>query len=77
MNKSETTDEDIWKLAKKLNSPINNKRYKDLLNESAPSTGGYIINLADSKDWGTHWTALWIEYLVIVHTLIVLEFLHL
>ena len=56
--KSETTDEDLWKLARKLNIPINNMYYKDLLNESAPSTGGYIINLADSKDWGSHWTAL-------------------
>ena len=58
---SETTDEDLWILAKKFSIPINDICYKDLLNDNSPKKGGYVINLADSSDFGTHWTALWID----------------
>ena len=58
---SETTDEDLWKLGKRYNILLNNICFKDLLNESAPRHGAYIINLADSTDHGTHWTALFLE----------------
>lgn len=52
--KSETNDEDLWKFAKKINIPINKICYKDLLSESLPNWGAYIINLVDSNEWDTH-----------------------
>ena len=56
-----TTDEELWKLAKKFSIPVNNICFKDKLNDNSPSSGGYIINLADSTTHGTHWTALWLD----------------
>jgi hypothetical protein len=61
MNKSMTTDEDLWKLATKFNISMRDICFKDKLNDSPPSPGGYIINLADSSGFGTHWTALYLE----------------
>jgi hypothetical protein len=61
MEKSMTTDEDLWKLAKRFNIPLRDICFKDKLNDSPPSPGGYIINLADSTTHGTHWTAVWLD----------------
>ena len=61
MNKSMTTDEDLWKLAKRFSIPVNNICFKDKLNDSLPSSGGYIINLADSTTHGSHWVSLWVD----------------
>jgi len=61
MEKSMTTDKDLWKLAKRFIIPVNSICFKDKLNDSPPSSGGYIINLADSTTHGTHWTALWLD----------------
>ena len=59
--KSMTTDEDLWKLAKRFSIPVNSICFKDKLNDNSPSAGGYIINLPDSSTHGTHWTALWLD----------------
>jgi hypothetical protein len=59
--KSMTTDEDLWKLGKRFNIPINDICYKDKLNDNVPNKGGYIINLADSVSHGTHWCSMWLE----------------
>ena len=56
-----TTDEDLWKLAKRFSIPVNSICFNDKLNDNSPSAGGYVINLADSTTHGTHWTALWLH----------------
>ena len=56
-----TTDEELWRLAKKFAIPVNNICFKDKLNDYPPLSGGYIINLANSSAHGTHWTALWLD----------------
>ncbi len=61
MNSSETTDQQLWHAAKTLGIPLRDVCYKDKLNDSPPSRGGYIINLANHTARGTHWVALWLE----------------
>jgi len=58
INKSRTTDEELYKLGKKYNLKINDINFKDLLNNNLPVEGAYIINLADSTENGTHWSCL-------------------
>ena len=55
-----TTDTELYKAARKWNLPLNNIVFKDRLDNIHPQKGAYIINLADSKDHGTHWTALYL-----------------
>jgi hypothetical protein len=61
MEKSMTTDEDLWKLAKRFSIPVNNICFKDKINDFPPFEGGYIINLADSTEHGSHWCALHLD----------------
>jgi hypothetical protein len=52
------TNEDLIKIAKKMNINLVGVCSKDELNKIHPKIGGYIINLQDVKDGnGTHWVS--------------------
>ncbi len=62
MSYSETTDTQLWHLAKKYKIPIAGICFKDELNKLIPQAGyGYIINLADHTMQGTHWISLYLD----------------
>jgi hypothetical protein len=63
IDKSMTTDSDLFTLAKRLKIPLMAVVNKDRLHEFKPKARtGWIINLEDSDDGGgTHWTALWLD----------------
>ena len=62
MSYSETTDAQLWHLAKKYKIPIGGICFKDELNNLIPQAGyGYIINLADHTMHGTHWTCIYLD----------------
>jgi hypothetical protein len=59
IDKSRTTDLELYKLGKKYGLKINDITNKDLLNQNLPVEGAYIINLQDSTDgFGSHWTII-------------------
>lgn len=58
---SQTTDEELFKLAAKYGILLNAIIFKDQLNGMNLMRGGYIINLANSDSHGTHWVCFWID----------------
>jgi hypothetical protein len=60
LSHSSTTGNELIKYAKKNNIPLRRVCFKDKLNDEIPCHGGYIINMADSTEHGTHWIALYL-----------------
>ena len=56
-----TTNFQLERMAKKLSIPLNGIYNKDALEFIKPEPGGYIVNLADSTDPGTHWVAVFLH----------------
>lgn len=54
-----TSDIQLYNKAKGLNVKINKIDYKDKL--GSPRKGNYIVNLASSTSFGTHWVACIID----------------
>ena len=69
LSHSSTTGNELIKYAKKNNIPLRRVCFKDKLNDEPPCSGGYIINMADSTEHGTHWIALYLaKYTMSVFT---------
>lgn len=56
-----TTNFQLQKWARKLQIPLVGIFSKDELRNVNPFAGAYIINLADSDQQGTHWTAFFLS----------------
>lgn len=62
MNSSLTSNDQLIKLAKKINAPLNAVYSKDQLYHVNPEPGGYIINMEDIAEGdGSHWVAIYFD----------------
>jgi len=56
-----TTDEQLIRYSKRHGIHLNNVIFKDELCELFPHKGGYVINMANSNQHGTHWVSLYLH----------------
>lgn len=56
-----TSSQDLSNLCSKLHIHLNGIYCKDQLRGKSFNDGGYILNLDNSTNKGTHWTACWVE----------------
>ena len=55
-----TTDTQLYAMARRKHIPLRSVCFKDQLSLLEPTQGGYIINLSDSDQHGTHWVAIYL-----------------